>query len=77
MTNIRIVKDKDAPESIELLAKSVIQVGEASQKILDAGLTKRGLIVLLQDMIGPSNIRKRDIALVLDNLPRLKAWYVK
>lgn len=74
---IRIVKDKEEPETTELLAKSVVQVAEASQKLLNSGLTKRAIVVLLQDGIGVSKINKHQIELVLDNLPRLKAWYVK
>lgn len=75
--NIKIVKDEENPESLELMAKSVIEVAEASKKLLNSGLTKRAIIILLQDGIGPGKINKTQIELVLDNLPRLKAWYVK
>ena len=75
--NIKITKSEDKPESTELLAKSIVQVAEASQKMLNAGLTKRAIVVLLQDGIGQAKISKSQISLVLDNLPRLKAWYIK
>lgn len=75
--NIKITKSEENPETVELLAKSVVQVAEASKKLLNSGLTKRAIIVLLQDGIGTSKINKTQIELVLDNLPRLKAWYVK
>lgn len=74
---IRIVKDAEVPETVELLAKSIVQVSDAAKKILDGGLTERALVVLMQDMIGPSNISKGQIKLVLENLPRLRSWYVK
>jgi len=75
--NIRIKKSDDNPESAELLAKSVIQVAEGFEKILKSPLKQRALIVLLQDGIGQSRISKGQIKLVLEALPRLKAWYVK
>ena len=75
--NIRIIKSEEDPESAELLAKSIVQVSEAAKKMLSAGLTERAIIVLLQDQIGAANISRVQIRLVLENLPRLKAWYVK
>ena len=77
MQNIKVKKNEENPESVELLAQSIIQVAEASQKLLNSGLTERAIAVLLQDGIGASKISKSQIYLVLNNLPRLKAWYVK
>ena len=74
---IKITKDQQNPEPVELLAKSIVQVAEASEKLLNAGLTRRAIVVLLQDGIGSTKITKNQIRLVLENLPRLKAWYVK
>jgi len=74
---IKIKKDEDNPEPLELLAKSIIQVSDGFEKISRSGLTDRALIVLLQDIIGSTKINKQQIGLVLDNLPRLKAWYIK
>lgn len=73
---IKITKDKLNPESVELLAKSVVQVAEASEKLLRGGLNLDGIVTLLHPIIGISKINKKQIALVLNNLPRLKAWYV-
>jgi len=75
--SIKIVKDELNPESAELLAKSIIQVADASQKMLNSGLSLRALVVLLQDGIGQGKISKTQIQLVLNNLPRLKGWYCK
>lgn len=77
MKNIRIKKDEIAPESAELLAKSVIMVAEGYKQVLESPLKQRGLIVLLHDIIGTSNITKSQIKLVLEALPRLRAWYIK
>lgn len=74
---IKVVKDEINPEPVELLAKSIVQVADGFQKLLDSSLNQRALIVLLHDGIGQGHITKAQIKLVLDNLPRLKAWYVK
>ena len=75
--NVKIKKTEGAEESVELLAQSIIQVAEGFQKINNGPLKQRGLIVLLQDIIGGSRINKAQIKLVLESLPRLKAWYIK
>lgn len=77
MKNIKIKKNEDAPESVELLAQSIIQVAEGFQKVLATPLSERALIVLLHDGIGAGKITKAQIKLVLEALPRLKAWYIK
>lgn len=75
--NIKIKKNKENPESVELLAQSVIQVAEGFKKFLSTSLTQRALIVLLHDGVGQAKISKKQIKLVLEALPRLKAWYIK
>ena len=75
--HISIKKTEGAEESVELLAKSVIQVAEGFERMKDSPLTQRGLIVLLHDGIGTSKITKTQIKLVLEALPRLKGWYVR
>lgn len=77
MTNIHIKKTEGAQESVELLAASIIQVAEGFQKLKNSPITERALIVLLHDGIGAAKITKAQIKLVLEALPRLKAWYVK
>jgi hypothetical protein len=74
---IKIKKSEDEPETTELLARSIVQVAEGFEKIRKGRLNQRAIIVLLHDGIGAANITKRQIMLVLDNLPRLKAWYIK
>ena len=74
---IHVKKTEEAEESAELLASSIVRVADASEKLLNAGLTKKALIVLLHAQIGTQRIGKSQIELVLDNLPRLRGWYVK
>lgn len=75
--NIKMVKSEENPESVELLAQSVIQVAEGFEKVSKGPLTQRAMIVLLHDGIGIAKITKSQIKLVLEALPRLKAWYIK
>mgnify|MGYP001566803454 CR=1 FL=1 len=77
MANIKIVKTEGAEESMELLAKSVVQVAEGFEAWRNLPLKDRAIIVLLQDYIGAGHISKQQIKLVIEALPRLKAWYVK
>ena len=75
--NIKIKKSEDSPESTELLASSKIKVAEGFGKLLNSPLNDRAVIVLLHDAIGQGNISKNQIRLVLDNLRKLRAWYIK
>ncbi len=75
--NIKIKKSEDSPEPVELLAKSIIEVANGFEKLQNSSLNQRAIVVLLQDGIGGAKISKQQIKLVLDNLPRLKAWYTK
>ena len=79
MGNIKLEKTKETPESSVLMAKSVVQVSEAFEKLRKQknGLNERALILLLQDYIGVTRITKGQIKMVLMALPRLKGWYVR
>lgn len=75
--SIKIKKNEENPESVELLAQSIIQVADGFEKLLSSKLSQRAYEVLLQDCIGAGKITKQQIRLVLEALPRLKAWYIK
>ena len=75
--NIHITKTEGAEESVELLAKRIVQVAEGFERVSRSTLRERALIVLLQDCIGQARISKGQIKLVLTELPRLKGWYIK
>lgn len=77
MPSIKIKKDEAQPESVELLAQSIVKISNGFEQLLKLSLTEAAYIVLLQNMIGNAKISKQQIKLVLNNLPRLKAWYVK
>jgi hypothetical protein len=76
MKNVKIIKDPINPESAELLAKSIVQVAAASKKLLESGISLEAIVVLLHARIG-TEVGKPQIRMVLDALPRLKAWYIK
>ena len=73
--NIHVEKSKEGPESVALLAKSIVEVAKASKKLTNSGLTKDAIITLLHRQIGGQNISRFQIELVLENLPRLTKWY--
>ena len=77
MSNIKMVKDSENPESLELLASSVVRVADGFEKLLNSSLHERAYLTLLHDYIGAGKITKKQIKLVLDSLPRLKSWYIK
>ena len=74
---VHITKSVDKPESTEIMAASIVAISNGFTKLLNSGLNRRAIIVLVQDMVGATKITKKDIELVLDAIPRLKAWYVK
>ena len=75
--NIKIKKDEDNPESVELLAQSIVKVADGFDRLLKSSLHERAYLTLLHDYIGAGKINKKQISLVLKALPRLKAWYIK
>lgn len=79
--NIRVVKNPENPETPEVLASSLIKIADAFEAILNQnrqGLTLGAIVVLLSEMPGmKSTVGKKEIRLVLDNLTRLKSYYVR
>lgn len=69
-------KDEN-PEPVELIADSIIKVSEAFDKINKLPLSRRAIVLLLQDAIGSTKISKKEIELVLDYAPKLKDYYIK
>lgn len=78
-SNVKVIKDELKPETPEILAKAIIQISEAFESFLNSNLTRRALITLLLDLpeIRSSKVGRSDIELVLNNLPKLKGYYVK
>lgn len=74
MPNISVKKDKDNPESKEILAEAIIRISESFIRLKQSGLNESAIISLIYDA---TKIPKRDIKTVLDSLARLKGWYCR
>ena len=68
------VKKSDPPESKEILAEAIVNIGNATKKLQENGLNKRAIIILIQ---AETKLAQRDIRLVLDALPQLERWYCR
>jgi len=78
VNNIRVIKDVVEPETPEILAATIITIGESLKKLASVGgLTDEALVALICGMRGNSALRKEDVALVLDGLHRLKSYYIR
>lgn len=70
------IKKSDPPESTEILAKTITDISEGMNKLLNTpeGLTEDAIIVLLHDK---TKLPKGTIKTVLRALPRLRGWYCR
>lgn len=77
--NIKVIKDEEKPETPEILAKSLILIGEGFEKLISTqSLSQRAIITLLLDLPElRSKISRSDVELVINNLPRLKSYYIR
>ena len=76
--NVKVIKDENNPETPEILAASLIKIADAFERLMQTkDLTDHAIIALLKDMPGMQNVGKTEIRLVLENLKRLKSYYVR
>lgn len=59
------------------IAESIKKVSDAAESMERSGLSRRAIVVLLQESIGSRRVTRDQILLVLDHLPRLKKIYLK
>lgn len=69
-----VVVKSDPPETTEILADAIVRLSEAHEKLKSSGLNRKAIILLLNDATG---VGKRDIATILDAMPRLRGWYCR
>ena len=74
--NVRVTKDTENPETPEVLAAAILRIANGFQELVSQGLTKKAIIVLIQNMRGV-DVSQRDIETVLDNLPKLASYYIQ
>lgn len=72
-----MTKDMENPETPEILADAIVKISQGFEKLTNQGLTRKALVVLIMGMIPTGSASKRDIEIVLDNLPKLASYYVK
>ena len=83
MTNIKIKKNEEKPESKEILAEAITRISEALEKLAENDLNEQAIVVLLQDMTPPigsypkRKISKKEISLILKSLKKMRSWYCK
>lgn len=77
--NIKVRKDETNPETKEVIADALIRIADAFTAMSQqGGITQDGIVALLMNMNGVrGKIGKAEIHLILDNLPRLKSYYVR
>lgn len=71
---ITVKVDDQNPQSLELLATSIIELSEGVKKLLSSRITRNAIVVLLKDSTGLS---ARDINNVLEAVENLKKAYTK
>lgn len=70
---VQVVKS-DPPETTEILAESIVRLGEAVKKLDASGMNRKAIVLLLHDV---TKVGKRDIEDILDAIPRLRGWYCR
>lgn len=76
--NIKIVKNEEKPETPELLAASLIAISDAMTKLSGKGnLENKAIALLVKSMPYCSHLKLEEINLVLENLPKLKSYYIR
>lgn len=75
--NIRVKKSEENPESAEVLAKAIIEISKAFETLLGSSLKEEAIVQLLLGMPNMQEVGKSQLKLVLANIKRLRAWYIK
>lgn len=70
----KLVEEIDINEDFADMAESIEKVIQAGEALLKSGLTRDAIVILIQQKVGVSNIRKGDIENVLWAIPRLKDY---
>lgn len=76
--NIKVIKNEENPETPEVLAASLIQISNAMARLAGTGnLTNKAIALLIKGMPSCSSLKTDEILLVLENLPKLKSYYIR
>ena len=79
VNNIKVVKNEENPETPEILAASLIKIGDAMERLrAKGGLDDDTIAILVANMRGLNGkVTKGDVRLVIDGLARLKSYYIR
>ena len=80
INNVKVIKNEENPETPEILAASLIKIGEAMEKLMKekGGISRDGIAALVVNMSGmQGKVGKRDVLFVMDALNRLKSYYIR
>ena len=66
------VVESEPPENPEILAEAIIEISSAIRRLLDSGINRRGVVILLQ---ADTKLSRASINLVLDSLGELEDLY--
>jgi hypothetical protein len=77
--NVKVVKNEETPETPEVLAASLVKIGDAMERLTQTknGLDEDGIAALVCNMKGMSKVSKQEVLLVIDALARLKSYYIR
>ena len=68
------IKKSEPPESKEILAEAIVNIGNVVKKLNANDVNKKALIVLIHDF---TKVPKGQITTILESLPQLERWYCK
>lgn len=71
---IDVLQNPEAEVPVEVLAEAITEIAKAAQRLISGPLTKRAVIVLIQD--GCTGLSKAVIESVLNSAADLKRRYV-
>jgi hypothetical protein len=79
INNIKVIKNEENPETPEVLAASLIKIGDAMAQLQQkGGLDDDAISALVVNMKGMAGkVSKTDVRLVMDGLARLKSYYIR
>lgn len=74
LQTIKIKSNDENPEPVEIIAKAIIDISVAFERIKNSRLSQKALVLLIQDQ---TRISQRDIIAILDIVPKLKDIYIQ
>lgn len=72
-----ITKDKEDPIPVEIMERAIVDVAAGFKRMAASKLSKKAIILLVQDSVGSTRITKRQVGEVLDAAANLDRDYLK